>query len=295
MIQDLESQLRKSARGTAVCILLLLAILATGFRLRNKAITWGLPEIHPYLGRSMDALHPDESVLVQEATDLRTKGLFHIDTLRYPPLQAQITVLAEKALLRSDRLWQRFLVARSVSVAAAMASIILLFFIGLWWSPRAALTACALFSLSMVAVRESHWANPECLSAFWVLAALLIFVRIEKFPTPASYALMGIALALGIASKYFAALFIHLPLLALLVHPQAEFSMPGARSRSLTLRNALYRLFSAYAAFAFALFLLVGIYVVANPRLFKEAFKSHSIWAGHNGLDGIFPQPVSAP
>jgi hypothetical protein len=284
-----------STGGRILCILSLLAVLAAGFWLRSKEITWGLPEIHSYLGRSMDALHPDESVLVQEATDLRDKGIFHVETLRYPPLQAQLAALAERWFLGSGSLWQRFLVARGVSIAASIGSIVLLFFIGLRWSPRVALIACALFSLSMVAVRESHWANPEPLSAFWVLAALLFFIRTEASPSRASYGLMGIALALGIASKYFAALFLHLPLLSLFISHPTEPCMPGTGSRNSTLRTALQQVISAYAAFTFALLLLLGIYIVRNPNMLVEAYQSHSIWAGHNGLYGIFPEGVSVP
>jgi hypothetical protein len=295
MTHNSDSRFRNFASRIIVCFLPLSIILAIGFWLRTKEITWGLPEVHSYLGRSMDALHPDESVLVQEATDLHDKGIFHVDTLRYPPLQAQLTALSEKWLPGSLRLWQRFLVARSVSIAAAIGSIILLFFIGLRWEPRVALIACALFSLSMVAVRESHWANPESLSAFWVLAAFLVFIRIERSPGRTPYLLLGIVLALGIASKYFACLFIHLPLLTLFFSRRTDSFIPDTRSRRSTVRAALQRVGPAYEAFALALFLLLGIYVVGNPQMFLDAYKSHSIWAGHNGLDGIFPEPVSVP
>ncbi len=295
MANSSDTRSKPSVLGMKISIPLLLLILAVGFNLRAKGITWGLPEVHPYLSRSMDALHPDESVLVQEATDLRNKGLFHIETLRYPPLHAQLTALTEKWGSRSGQLWQRFLVARGVSIAAALGSLILLYFIGLHWGPSVALMASAFLSVSMISVRESHWANPESLSGFWVLAAFLLLLRIERSQRKSLYVLMGVVLALGIASKYFAALFVHLPLLAIFLTPRtgAIFSVTNSQGRSL--RTALRYLCWAYASFAVACFLLLGIFIVRNPHMFLDAYKTHSLWAGHNGLYGIFPQPVSVP
>jgi hypothetical protein len=293
MTNSSDSQVRHPVQGIRIGILLLLPILTIGFWLRTKEITWGLPELHPSLNRSMDALHPDESVLVQEATDLGNKGLFHIETLRYPPLHAQLTALAEKCLLRSTQLWQRFLVARGVSIAASLGSIILLFFMGLHWSWSVAVMSCAFFSVSMVAVRESHWANPESLSAFWVLAALLCLIRIKGSQRKSAYILMGVTLALGIASKYFAAFFAHLPILAIFLDSQTE--PMASKSRCGIFHTALPRLIPAYASFALAIFLLLGIYIVGNPQMFLQAYKTHSLWAAHNGLYGIFPEPASVP
>jgi hypothetical protein len=290
-----DFQFRHSSQGIRIGLLLLLPILTIGFWLRTKEITWGLPELHPYLNRSMDALHPDESVLVQEATDLENKGLFHIETLRYPPLHAQLTALAEKWLLRSGQLWQRFLVARGVSIAASMGSIILLFFIGLRWNWSVAVMSCAFFSFSMVAVRESHWANPESLSAFWVLAAFLLFIRIEASQRKSLYILMGVTLALGIASKYFAALFVHLPILAVFLNSQTDPIVSHSSRRSRNFQAALRKLIPTYAFFALTVLLLLGIYVVRNPQMFVQAYRTHSLWAAHNGLYGIFPKPVSVP
>jgi hypothetical protein len=295
MTTHTDSRLQHSVFGLKTIIVLLLGILAIGFWLRTKEITWGLPDVHPILDRTMDALHPDESVLVQEANDLFDKGIFHIETLRYPPLHAQLTAILAKWLPGSGRLWQRFLEARGISIAASLGSLILLYFIGLRWKSSVALMACAFLSVSMVAVRESHWANPESLSAFWVLTAFLLLIRIEQSPRKSLYILMGIALALGIASKYFAALFVHLPILAVLLNSRTDPSLSIDGSRSSNFRKTLQTIVPAGVSFAVALFLLLGIYIVQNPKMFFQAYETHSLWAAHNGLYGIFPKPTSAP
>jgi 4-amino-4-deoxy-L-arabinose transferase-like glycosyltransferase len=268
-------------------ILIIIAIFLAGFWLRTMNIRWGLPDTHPYLNRMMDAMHPDEQVLVQEAAELQQDGVFHITSLRYPPIHAQLTAMLGK-LSGADSTVKRFILARGISVTAGLLSILVVYFLGLRWNRRTALAAAAFFSIAMVAVRESHWANPEPLSAFWVLLACLILFNLEKNSSPLLFMLLGATIALGVASKYFAALFLHLPILAgFIASPQGSFS--------LRLRRNAGKIMLSYISFGLVIFLTLGIYVIKDPGLFLQAYETHAPWAAHNGLYGIFPKPVSVP
>jgi hypothetical protein len=268
-------------------LLIIIAVFLAGFWLRTMNIRWGLPDTRPYLNRMMDALHPDEQVLVQEAAELQQNGVFHITSLRYPPIHAQLTATLGK-LSGAGSTVQRFILARGISVAAGLLSILAVYFLGLRWNRRTALTAAAFFSVAMVAVREAHWANPEPLSAFWVLLACLILFYLEKNSSPLLFILLGAALALGVASKYFAALFLHLPILAgFIAGPQG--------SLWLRLRRNAGKIMLSYISFGVVIFLTLGIYIINDPGIFLQAYETHAPWAAHNGLYGIFPKPVSVP
>jgi hypothetical protein len=273
----------------------LLLVIIAGFWLRTMNIRWGIPDTHPYLGRTMDALHPDESVLVQQATELQEKGIFHITSLRYPPVHAQLTAILGK-LSGTQNNAMRFLLARGISVAAGLASLLLIYLLGLRWNRRTALIAVAFLSVSMVAVREAHWANPEPLSAFWVLLACLILFYLEKNSSPLLFIMLGASLALGVASKYFAALLLHLPILAAFIAMQEKDS-GRAGWRSVWQRLWLYagRITLSYISFGVVIFFTLGIYVIKDPGILVQAYQSHAPWAAHNGLYGIFPKPVSVP
>jgi 4-amino-4-deoxy-L-arabinose transferase-like glycosyltransferase len=273
----------------------LLIVIAAGLWLRTMNIRWGLPDTHPYLNRTMDALHPDEQVLVQQAAELQEKGVFHITSLRYPPIHAQLTAILGK-LSGAGNTPERFLLARGISVAAGLGSLLLIYFLGLRWNRRTALIAVAFLSVSMVAVREAHWANPEPLSAFWVLLACLILLYLEKNSSPLLFVLLGAAIALGVASKYFAALFLHLPVLAaFMTAPQPANGSTGLGSIWQRLRRTAGRIMLSYISFGIVIFLTLGIYVIKDPGIFLQAYETHAPWAAHNGLYGIFPKPVSVP
>jgi 4-amino-4-deoxy-L-arabinose transferase-like glycosyltransferase len=276
-------------------IFLVCIVLGFGLWLQTMNIHWGLPDTHSYLNRKMDPLHPDELVLVQEADDLRQNGIFKVKTLRYPPLHAQLTAALE-TLSGVLSLPKRFLLARGISIAASFGSLLLLYFLGMRWNRRTALMACAFLSVSMVAVREAHWANPEPLSAFWILFAcvLLFYIREDSGPWP--FVLMGAAIALGIASKYFAVLFIHLPVLAaVLVVPDAVTRLSGWKRVWRSLRCIARRVLLSYATFGVVIFFTLAVYVLGSPAAFLQAYRDHAPWAAKNGLYGIFPTPVSIP
>ena len=151
----------------------LVGILVLGFSLRALNITWGIPEMHPYLGRHMEGLHPDEGIMISQIQGVLEGGLFEIGTLYYPPVQALLAVPVAW-LTNWSGTPQLYLIARSISIAAGLASILALYFLAKKWNHRMALIASAFLSVSMAAARESHWANPESLSALWILLAIVV-------------------------------------------------------------------------------------------------------------------------
>lgn len=191
---------------------------------------------------------------------------------------------------------KRYLLARGISVAASLGSLLLIYFLGMRWNHRTALMAFAFLSASMVAVREAHWANPEPLSAFWILLACLILFYLEKHNSALLFMLLGASIALGVASKYFAAFFLHLPILAALItDPQFGNSNAGWRRYWENLRRNSGKVILSYVSFGLVVFLTLGVYIVRDTSVFLQAYEAHAPWAAHNGLYGIFPKPVSVP
>lgn len=241
--------------------------------------------------------------MVNQIRGFLESGILHITTLEYPPLQGLVAA-ALADLTGRRQVPDLYLIGRSVSVLASLCSIVVMYFLGRRWSKRTAWLAAIFLALSMGAAREAHWANPESLAAFWILLAIFCVFKLEDRDRTCWYILAGAGLALAIASKYLAALFLHLPILVLFLKKftpvdsptLVESSLPTETRRSwVNSRPILRGLGISYAAFSIIIFLALGLYVIRDRQLFIAAYHTHSPWAGAYGLYGTVPKPVPVP
>jgi hypothetical protein len=177
--------------------------LATGL-LAAVAAGWNLGFGLPYLFR------PDEDVMVGRAVHMAAENsldpLFYI----YPPLVFDLFGAAEAllALVPGQHLGAatsvaptaEILLARSVSVAAAVITVLLTYSIARRaYGLRAGLLAATALAVAPLAVREAHFATTDAVAAAFVAAAIWAGQRAE---TRRWFALAGVLAGLAAASKY---------------------------------------------------------------------------------------------
>ena len=102
---------------------------------------------------------------------------------------------------------KNYLAARSLSAAAGIASVWLIFRLGLRLFDRtAAVAASALLALAFLHVRDSHYGVTDVPMAFMVLLAFLYAVRLAESGSRHDLVITGIAAGLATSTKYNAAL-----------------------------------------------------------------------------------------
>src|SRR5215467_7485747 len=131
----------ETSKNRYVSYLALVVILLLGSYARATNLSWGVPELHPFMGRYMEFLYPDEPNLVQQIRGMLANPLDNAP-FTYPPLQAQIG-MALAWVLDMTTTSSLYLLARWISVAAAVATIVTTYFIGRYWSDRIAILASA--------------------------------------------------------------------------------------------------------------------------------------------------------
>jgi hypothetical protein len=277
--------LRKPPKGYSHCIIICLTI-AIALYLRILNLSWGVPEMHPFSGRYMSNLYPDEPNMIEQMRGI-SQNIFDIKSFAYPPLQAQIGALL-KWIFPISQTPGLYLLARSLSVMASILTIVALYCLGRAWSPGVASIAAAFLAVSMLSVREAHWANPESLNAFWIMLAILILFRAERLGTSAIFLLIGISIGLSICSKYFGGLFLHLPILLLIKH--------FLEKKSSINRWSVAYVAVSYAAVIIVVCLLLAPYIIMNKQLYLAWLEWGGGWMkSENGLYGTYPKPISVP
>jgi Dolichyl-phosphate-mannose-protein mannosyltransferase len=104
-------------------------------------------------------------------------------------------------------LMRSHMVARLLSAAAGIASVWVIFRIGLRLFDRtAAIAASALLALAFLHVRDSHYGVTDVPMAFMVLVAFLYAVRLSASGTRRDLVIAGITAGLATSTKYNAAL-----------------------------------------------------------------------------------------
>ncbi|HMC76499.1 MAG TPA: glycosyltransferase family 39 protein [Vicinamibacterales bacterium] len=127
-----------------------------------------------------------------------------------------------------DGTTRNYMVARFLSAAAGIASVWVLFRIGLRLFDRtAAVAGSALLALAFLHVRDSHYGVTDVPMAFMVLVAFLCAVRLSASGSRGDLALAGVTAGLATSTKYNAAL-VCLPALfaAIGYNPRAK-SLPA--------------------------------------------------------------------
>ena len=183
-----------------------IAAIAGGF-----AGGWMNPHVYNYPALFMLAVAAGLRILPGAERLLHKITPFHFD-----PLLGTITQST------------KYMVARWLSAVAGIASVWLLFRIGLRLFDRtAAIAASALLALAFLHVRDSHYGVTDVPMAFMVLVAFLCAVRLAESGARRDLVMAGITAGLATGTKYNAALICLPGLFAALVCAPPTRSWPA--------------------------------------------------------------------
>ena len=271
----------QNSKSRYISYLSLVVVVSLGLYCRATNLSWGIPDLHHF----MASLYPDEPNLVQQIRGMLANPLDNAP-FTYPPLQAQIG-MALAWVLGMTTTSSLYLVARWISVAASVATIVTTYFIGRYWSDRIAIIASAFLAVTMTSVREAHWANPESLSALLITLALFLTFKKDGEVSTARAVVMSVVLALAICAKYHGVFFLHLPAIALSTFLFGKYSLHG---------KSFYKLASCYGVILAVVGILLVPYVINNKESFELSSNYLREWiSSSNGLYGTFPKAVDQP
>ncbi|HME99316.1 MAG TPA: hypothetical protein VKK06_05525 [Terriglobia bacterium] len=271
----------QNIKSRHISYLSLVVVVSLGLYCRATNLSWGIPDLHHF----MASLYPDEPNLVQQIRGMLASPLDNAP-FTYPPLQAQIG-MALAWVLGITTTSSLYLVARWISVAAAVATIVTTYFIGRYWSDRIAIIASAFLAVAMTSVREAHWANPESLAGLLITLALFLMYKKHAELSTARAVVMSIVLALAICAKYHGVFFLHLPVIALSTFLFGKYSLHG---------KSFYKLALCYGVILVVVGILLVPYVINNKESFESSSNYLREWiSSSNGLYGTFPKAVEQP
>ncbi len=202
-----------------------------------------------------DLLSADDSPL--------NPGWFNYGSL---PLYALRTVQAVASPVTEWDLFDLRIPGRTISALADTITILLVFALGArWYGRRVGLLAAAFTALAVIHIQLSHFFAVDTILAMFIMATLLVSVRVAYTGSYRDAALAGVLLGLAVATKASAA---PLVLAIAVSHLIYAFSPPGDRfsfaplDRSRVNSFVVGGLISAGAAFAAIL--------IAQPYMFID-------------------------
>ncbi|MGE5619210.1 MAG: ArnT family glycosyltransferase [Sphingomonadaceae bacterium] len=199
----------RRSRVAPALIIALITILALSLRLWN--INWGLPAL----------FHPDEHQYIGRAFLMMATGDANPRYFENPSLMIYVTDLfyllfsqqAQAFHLLGDLLglgiqdprgdYLVVLAARSFSALAGALTVALVYQIGKeLFDAKAGIYASCLLGVSLLHVRNSHYATNDILAVLLLTASLLFSVRIYTRGAAIEYLLAGLCGGLGVSAKY---------------------------------------------------------------------------------------------
>ncbi len=202
----------RSRRETAC----LLAVLALGLGLRLYGLAWGYPA----------DLHCDESSTLGNAAGLARVlaegGLpcaprsnygnlpYYLLLLMATPLGALLGLFG--SALDTGALY--LLTGRALSAVADTASIYLVYLMGRrLWGSLAGLLGAGLYAVTLLSIREAHFATVDSLGVFTGLLVVYLSLRAAQRPGWRSFLWCGVALGLALSVKVSALMLAAVPVL----------------------------------------------------------------------------------
>jgi 4-amino-4-deoxy-L-arabinose transferase-like glycosyltransferase len=247
------SDLRTSKLG-------LLAVLVVAAILRFWALGHGIPH----------AVGVDEPEIVERALMMMKSGALNPHFFDYPGLHLYLQLIVsivrfvagaitgawtslDQANAESFYLW-----GRALTATFGVATVMLVYSIGLRWGGRHALLAAGLLAVMPVHVRYSHYVLTDVPLTFFVTLTMLLSLVAHEKNRLGAFALAGAAAGLAAATKYNGGLALFMPLLA------CWMTVPARPSR---LACSLAAIGACLGAF-----LLAAPYTVLDLPAFLNAF-----------------------
>ena len=201
------NRLESVATNQTMVLIWLAAIILIGAALRFTGLNWD----------ENQHLHPDERFLTMLETAIRWPDSLgqYFDTAVSPlsPYNNNFTFYVYGTLplwlvkrvgmfLNQNGYDQIFLVGRALSAIFDLGSIVLLFMVGRrLYGNKAALLGAAFLSLTVLDIQQSHFFTMDTYANLFVVATFYLAVRGSEEGHWWDYALMGMALGAGVASK----------------------------------------------------------------------------------------------
>lgn len=199
-------------------------VLAAAVALRFWALGHGIPH----------ALSVDEPEIVERALRMMKTGSLNPHFFDYGSLHIYIQLLVSivrfivgsvtgawdsLAQVSSDSF---YLWGRAVTAAFGVATVFVVFHIGLRWGTRHALLAAALMAVMPLHVRYSHYVLTDTPLTFFVALTMLMSLIAHERPVLRGFAWAGAVAGLAAAVKYNGGLALLMPLVACWMTPAAR-------------------------------------------------------------------------
>lgn len=189
---------------------------------------WALGHGIPY------AVSVDEPEIVERALGMMKSGTLNPHFFDYGQLTIYIQFLVSIVRFIAgsvtgawDSLAQApsdsfYLWGRAVTAAFGVATVLVVFRIGLRWGTRHALLAAALMAVMPLHVRYSHYVLTDVPLTFFVALTMLMALSAHERPVVRAFAWAGAAAGLAAAVKYNGGLALIMPLVACWMTPAAR-------------------------------------------------------------------------
>lgn len=242
---------------------------------------WGIGHGIPY------AIEVDEPEIVERAFNMMRSGSLNPHQFfDYPTLYMYVQLVVSivrfvvgalggawtslgQATSPSFYVW-----GRAVTAAIGVATVLLVFRIGMRWGARHALLAAGLLAVMPLHVRQSHYVLTDTPLTFFTTLALLASLVAHEKARLGAFALAGAAAGLAAATKYNGGIVLLLPLLACWMTPAVRPS----------------RFICSLAAIGAA----IGAFLVAAPYTLLDLPAFLNSFARLTGEYRLNPQPPEA-
>ncbi len=211
----------------------LLLVLAVAAALRFWALGHGIPH----------ALSVDEPEIVERALRMMKTGTLNPHFFDYGQLVIYIQFLVSIVRFIAGSVtgaWDSlsqvtsdsfYLWGRAVTAAFGVATVLVVFRIGLRWGARHALLAAALMALMPLHVRYSHYVLTDIPLTFFVAMTMLMALSAHERPGIRTFAWAGAMAGLAAAVKYNGGLALLMPLMACWMTPARTPVTHGLHAR----------------------------------------------------------------
>jgi 4-amino-4-deoxy-L-arabinose transferase-like glycosyltransferase len=196
--------------------LALALVLLTAAVLRFWALGRGIPY----------ALQVDEPEIIERATNMMRSGSLHPHFFDYPGLYIYIQLIVAIARFITGAIggeWTSlaeastssfYLWGRAVTAAFGVATVLLVYQVGMRWGARHALLAAGLMAVLPLHVRYSHYVLTDTPLTFFITLTLLLSLSAHERGTIGAFAWAGAAAGLAAATKYNGGVALMMPLIA---------------------------------------------------------------------------------